>query len=182
MGDGQRQPKPARLRGALPRRIAGRRGWQLAVRHSCPASTKEPRSNTLRRTIRKLIQYIRNPRLAADQQRRQFQLLQRINARHHWPHGPGKPNRSSYAVFEMAYRMQTEATEAFDVRQEPEHILKMYGDGPQNRQLLIARRLVERGVRFVQTWHGGGQPWDSQANIKNAHRNVANQCDQGLAA
>ena len=85
-------------------------------------------------------------------------------------------------VFELAYRMQVEATDAFDVEQEPEHILKMYGDGPQNRQLLLARRLVERGVRFVQTWHGNLQPWDSHSNIKDEHRKVASQCDQGLAA
>ena len=78
--------------------------------------------------------------------------------------------------------MQYEATESFDVPDEPEHILRLYGEGPQNRQLLIARRLVERGVRFVQTWHGGGQPWDSHSNIKVEHRKVAQQCDQGLAA
>jgi len=58
----------------------------------------------------------------------------------------------------------------------------MYGEGPQNRQLLMARRLVERGVRFVQTWHGKGQPWDSHNNIASSHRKVANECDQGLAA
>ena len=62
------------------------------------------------------------------------------------------------------------------------HILKLYGAGPQNRQLLMARRLVERGVRFVQTWHGNLQPWDSHSNIKEEHRKVANECDQGLAA
>ena len=78
--------------------------------------------------------------------------------------------------------MQTEATDAFDISQEPQYILDMYGDSAQNRQLLLARRLVERGVRVVQTWHGNMQPWDSHANIKDAHRQVANQCDQGLRA
>ena len=78
--------------------------------------------------------------------------------------------------------MQIEATDAFDIQQEPEHILKLYGDGPQNRQLLMARRLVERGVRFVQIWHGNLQPWDSHSNIKVEHRKVAKECDQGLAA
>ena len=78
--------------------------------------------------------------------------------------------------------MQTEATEAFDISREPKHIVELYGDSPQNRQLLMARRLVERGVRFVQLWHGSLQPWDSHSNIKNSHRKVANECDQGLAA
>ena len=61
-------------------------------------------------------------------------------------------------------------------------MLKLYGEGPQNRQLLIARRLVERGVRFVQTWHGAVQPWDSHTDIDGEHRKVAGECDQGLAA
>ena len=86
------------------------------------------------------------------------------------------------ASFELSYRMQQEATEAFDTSREPKHILEMYGEGQQNRQLLMARRLVERGVRFVQCWHGKGQPWDSHNNIKSAHRGVAKACDQGLAA
>ena len=78
--------------------------------------------------------------------------------------------------------MQTEATDAFDISQEPKHILDLYGDSPQNRQLLLARRLVERGVRFVQTWHGNLQPWDSHDNIARGHRKVASECDQGLGA
>jgi uncharacterized protein (DUF1501 family) len=58
----------------------------------------------------------------------------------------------------------------------------LYGDGPQNRQLLMARRLIERGVRFVQTWHGDMQPWDSHSNIRDEHRRCASECDSGLAA
>ena len=58
-----------------------------------------------------------------------------------------------------------EATDAFDVEQEPQHIRDMYGPGVQARQLLIARRLIERGVRFVQVWHGDGQPWDNHDDI-----------------
>jgi uncharacterized protein (DUF1501 family) len=112
----------------------------------------------------------------------QFQLLQRLNVRHlnQRPHEAALEAR--IRSFELAYRMQTEATDAFDISQEPQHILDLYGDTPQNRQLLLARRLVERGVRFVQTWHGNMQPWDSHENIKQNHRNVANECDQGLAA
>jgi uncharacterized protein (DUF1501 family) len=48
--------------------------------------------------------------------------------------------------------------------------------------MLIARRLVERGVRYVQLWHGNSQPWDSHDNIATNHRRLANECDQGLAA
>ena len=62
--------------------------------------------------------------------------------------------------------MQQDAAEAFDVSHEPEHIQTMYGDGVHARQTLIARRLLERGVRYVQFWHGAGQPWDNHAGLK----------------
>ncbi len=58
----------------------------------------------------------------------------------------------------------------------------MYGPGVQARQILIARRLVERGVRFVQVWHGEGQPWDSHDDIEKNHRRLAKQCDQAIGA
>ncbi len=78
--------------------------------------------------------------------------------------------------------MQMEATDAFDVEQEPQAIRDMYGPGVQARQMLIARRLIERGVRFVQLWHGEGQPWDSHDDLEKNHRRLAKQCDQGIAA
>src|SRR6266436_5372773 len=84
--------------------------------------------------------------------------------------------------FELAYRMQMEAADAFDVSQEPQHIRDMYGPGTQARQILIARRLIERGVRFVQVWHGAGQPWDSHDDIEVNHRRLAGQCDQAIGA
>jgi uncharacterized protein (DUF1501 family) len=58
----------------------------------------------------------------------------------------------------------------------------MYGPGVQARQILIARRLVERGVRFVQLWHGAGQPWDSHDDIEIRHRALAKECDQAIGA
>jgi uncharacterized protein (DUF1501 family) len=78
--------------------------------------------------------------------------------------------------------MQLEATDAFDVAREPQHVLDAYGPGHQARQLLIARRLVERGVRYVQLWHGEGQPWDNHDEIEKGHRRLADQCDRGIAA
>ena len=78
--------------------------------------------------------------------------------------------------------MQKEVAEAFDVSSEPQHILDLYGKGTQARQILVARRLVERGVRFVQLWHGQGQPWDSHDDLEVNHRRLAGECDQALAA
>src|SRR5262249_49476594 len=82
----------------------------------------------------------------------------------------------------LAYRMQIDATDAFDVNREPKKIRDMYGPGVQARQLLIARRLLEKGVRYIQVWHGEGQPWDSHDDLEVNHRRLARDCDQGIAA
>lgn len=163
--------------GGLP--VGGAGNWRSAF---LPGSFQGTLVDTAKPDPTRIIDDIKNRRLNSSEQVRQFKLLQQLNTMHR-QHRPGEMElEARIESFEMAFRMQTEATEAFDVSKEPEHILKLYGEGPQNRQLLMARRLVERGVRFVQTWHGAGQPWDSHSNIKSEHRKVANECDQGLAA
>ncbi|MBT5706910.1 MAG: DUF1501 domain-containing protein, partial [Verrucomicrobia bacterium] len=69
-----------------------------------------------------------------------------------------------------------------DIEREPKHIREMYGEGTQARQMLIARRLIERGVRMVQVWHGRGQPWDNHDDIEVRHRKLAGECDQAIGA
>jgi uncharacterized protein (DUF1501 family) len=78
--------------------------------------------------------------------------------------------------------MQIEATDAFDIEREPAHIRELYGKGAQARQLLIARRLIERGVRYVQVWHGASQPWDHHDDLEKGHRQLAQESDQPIAA
>ena len=78
--------------------------------------------------------------------------------------------------------MQVEASDAFDISREPAHLRESYGSGVHGKQCLIARRLVERGVRFVQLWHGAGQPWDSHDEIEKNHRRLARECDQAIGA
>ena len=78
--------------------------------------------------------------------------------------------------------MQRDAEEAFDISREPQMIRDLYGPGTQARQLLIARRLLEKGVRFVQVWTGAGQPWDNHDDIEVNHRKLAKDCDQGIGA
>lgn len=162
--------------GGLP--VAGAGNWQSAF---LPGSYQGTLVDTAQTDPAKLIRHIRNERLSKSEQLAQLEYLQALNAKHL----AGRPAEAELEAriesFDLAYRMQMEATDAFDTNQEPEHILKLYGEGTQNRQLLLARRLVERGVRYVQVWHGAGQPWDSHDNIKDAHRHVANQCDQGIA-
>src|SRR5215207_2320402 len=92
--------------------------------------------------------------------------------------------------FELAYRMQTAAPETFDVSREPEHIKKLYGLDQKHcahiaAQCLMARRMVERGVRFVQVYSGGmenQQSWDCHMDLIGNHRGFASETDQPVAA
>ena len=166
---GHREPEPARLHRHVPRRLSDRRVAELAGRASCRASTRARTSTPSTPTIEKLIENIRNttssrPRSSAASST----SLRELNARHLRSAASATPQlEARIQSFELAYRMQTEAADAFDVSREPQHIRELYGPGVHARQLLIARRLLERGVRFVQVWHGDGQPWDNHDDIES---------------
>ena len=131
--------------------------------------------------IDKLIENIRSPHASKAVQRRQLNLLQSLNAEHRATRDDGRLD-TRIQSFEMAFRMQMEAADAFDINREPRTIRAMYGEGVHGRQTLIARRLLERGVRYVQLWHGAGQPWDHHAQIEANHRKNAAEIDQPIAA
>jgi len=132
--------------------------------------------------VNKLIENIRNKNLSLAKQRQQLDLLQKLNSLHVNDRSSDPILESRIQSFELAYRMQMDAADAFDVSKESKHVLEMYGPGVQARQILIARRLLERGVRFVQVWHGAGQPWDSHDDIEINHRRLAKECDQAIWA
>ena len=132
--------------------------------------------------IEKLIEHIKNRTISQGRQRQQLDLVQKLNAKHRQRSGADRQLDARIQSLELAYRMQLEATDAFDVTKEPQHIRDMYGPGTQARQILTARRLLERGVRYVQLWHGAGQPWDNHVDIARNHRRLAGQCDQAIAA
>lgn len=132
--------------------------------------------------IEKLIENIQNHMVSNKAQRNQLDLLQALNQKHIETRGKDSELESRIQSFELAYRMQMDATDAFDVSKEPETVREMYGPGVHARQLLIARRLLERGVRFIQLWHGDGQPWDNHDDIVTGHKRLAEQCDQGIGA
>jgi len=138
--------------------------------------------NTKKTNPEELIENIKNGRLALAPQRRQLDLLAEFNAEHQRARGDDPQLEARIQSFELAYRMQLEATDAFDLSKEPAHIRERYGDTVQARQLLIARRLIERGVRVVQCCHGDVQPWDSHDLIEQNHRKLAGEVDQGIAA
>jgi hypothetical protein len=153
--------------------------WQAAF---LPGVYQGTYVNTKHQEIDKLVENVRNQFLPQAAQRRQLDALAALNRRHAEARSNDPALEARIHSFELAYRMQQEAAEAFDVSREPKHVLESYGTGVQARQILIARRLIERGVRFVQVWHGEGQPWDNHDDIEVNHRRLAGQCDQAIGA
>jgi hypothetical protein len=127
--------------------------------------------------------------MTAAQQRAQLDLLARLNRRH-LAEKPGEADLAArIESFELAYRMQMAAPEALDLNREPLTVQRLYGlDNPKcahfARQCLMARRLVERGVRFVQIYSGGMEnqlSWDGHIDIAGNHRGFALETDQPIA-
>jgi hypothetical protein len=138
--------------------------------------------------LRQPIRNLKNPRVGLARQRRELDALGQLNRLH----AEGRPEdsrlRARIESFELAYRMQVQAPEAFDVDREPEKTKGLYGIGDKatdvfGRQCLLARRLVERGVRFVQLYHttGGFQPWDQHGDLKGGHARNAAATDRPIA-
>jgi len=126
--------------------------------------------------------------MADAQQRAQLDLIAKLNKRQPGADDPELAARIE--SFELAYRMQMAAPEALDVAGEPEHIRKLYGIEEKQcahfaKQCLMARKLVERGVRFVQIYSGGMEnerSWDGHKDIEGNHRQFAGETDQPIAA
>ena len=162
--------------GGLP--IKDTENWQSAF---LPGVFQGTYVDSRHKEFRRLIENIEHPQIASEDQRRQLDLLARWNARHQQARQDDRLNARIHAD-ELAFRMQHDAAEAFDISREPAYIQELYGSGVHGRQTLIARRLLERGVRYVQLWHGGGQPWDNHENIEDNHRKLAAEIDQPIAA
>ena len=158
--------------------VAGADNWQASF---LPGSYQGTYLETLDRRPQELIEHLHNREQAPDEQRAQFDFLEKLN-RLHLASRHEAALEARIHSFETAFRMQTEASDAFDLEREPESVRRLYGDTPQAKQMLLARRLVERGVRYVQVWHGTLQPWDSHSNIEKEHRKLAAESCQGLTA
>lgn len=153
--------------------------WQSAF---LPGVYQGTYINSQHTEIDKLVENIKNIDVSTADQRRQLDLLAELNRKHLDRRQHDAALEARIHSFELAYRMQSDASDAFDVSKEPQHILDMYGPGVQARQILVARRLIERGVRYVQLWHGAGQPWDNHDDLEVNHRRLAKECDQAIGA
>jgi hypothetical protein len=163
--------------GGFP--IQESQNWQAGF---LPGVYQGTHIDTKHTQVEKLIENVRNRFSPPIEQRQQLDLLQALNRHHADARGQDPQLEARLQSFELAFRMQADAADVFDVSREPAHIRDLYGPGTQARQLLMARRLVERGVRFVQVWHGADQPWDSHDDLEIQHRKLAGDCDQAIGA
>jgi hypothetical protein len=130
------------------------------------------------------IEYLRQKKLSADQQRYELDMLQSINRRHAEVHQHDPNLEARIQSFELAFRMQAQAPEAFEVERESEETKKLYGLNEEvtrdfGWQCLLARRLAERGVRYTQCTHS--YKWDQHSDILEKHPANAKEVDKPIA-
>ena len=129
------------------------------------------------------IKNLNNPSGVSDtRQRQKLEYLEELNRGHYTARSSNTDLEARIRSYELAFRMQASAPEAIDLESEPEHIKTLYGlDNKETevygRQCLMARRLVERGVRFIQLYHGAGSKWDSHTKMEENHSRLCNNID-----
>lgn len=161
----------------------GALNWQSAF---MPGAYQGTYVDPNKENIDQIIENIRSTVTSSVEQRAQLDLLSKLNEIHKQKRQNDGALDARIQSFELAYRMQTDATEAFDVQREPTYVKEAYGLTSANRvvqaqarQFILARRLLERGVRFVQVWNGG---WDTHNDVKNAVARSAGNIDKPIAA
>ncbi len=135
--------------------------------------------------VHKLVANLQHPHLAPQQQQRQLSLLQKLNGLHQRDRPEDAALEAHIDALETAFRMQTEASEAFDVGRESPRTREAYGRSLFGQSCLLARRLSERGVRFVQVYYvdrKNKQPWDTHSDNDRRHRQLCADSDQATAA
>jgi hypothetical protein len=126
------------------------------------------------------------PGISDLQQRGRLDLLNQFNRQHQLSRPQVTELDARIASYELAFRMQADAPEAVDFAQETEETKRLYGIDEREtavfgRNCLLARRLVERGVRFVQLYHGAGSKWDAHAKIESNHTEHCRSSDKPIA-
>ena len=159
--------------------IWGAKNWRSAF---LPGAFQGTHIDTSHTEPDKLIANSQSKFASRDAQRQQLDLLGRLNGSHAAERAGDELLAARMQSFELAFRMQMEAADVFNIGNEPQAVRDLYGDTLHGRQMLMARRLLEKGVRFVQVWHGAGQPWDSHSEIESNSRRLAGECDQPIAA
>src|SRR5262249_38021414 len=168
--DNQNLPGYVVLR-PTPKIVVGPALWSNSF---LPAEYQATSIVTADMQVEKLITNIKNPKLSYEQQREQLDLLAVLNRLHlQQRNGDTQPD-GQIKMMETAFHMQKRAMETFDISREPAHVRTMYGDTPFARSCLLARRLVEDGVRFVTVYYvsSNNQPWDTHSDHDESHRKL----------
>ena len=160
--------------GGLP--TGGSQNWSSAF---LPGIYQGTSINTSAGSVEEMVQNIKNPYVSLKEQRRQLDLIHQLNELHSQNLQKEAQLEARIEAFEIAFKMQTAATDAFDYTKESQSTKEMYGYTPQGKQMLVARRLLERGVRFVQVWAGG---WDHHQDLEERLPQRARDIDKPLAA
>lgn len=163
--------------------VVGPQLWNSAF---LPGEFQGTAVNTNDMQVDKLLANLRHPTLSRGQQQQQLELLKRINQLHLASRGgEDQALESQIRACELAFQMQREASDAFDISREPAYMHEQYGDTTFGRSCLLARRLVESGVRFVQVYYiseKNKQPWDTHSDNDNQHRKLCADSDRASAA
>lgn len=166
--------------------ISGAKNWSSGYMSAAYQGT------VLRSAGDPILDLARPEGMTAEMQRDMLDSLGHMNEAHRQPRADNSNLAARIASYELAFKMQTHAPEAVDIAKEPEHIKAMYGmDKDETRDFgyrcLLARRLVERGVRFIQLYAGGGNTnflnfWDAHGGIVANHNRNALRTDKPIAA
>ncbi len=151
----------------------GGRGGSLSRSGFLPAEYQGISFDVSEPEPEKMIPDLRNEWLTSEQQRTQLDAIQDLNRRYSEQFGADEYLEGRIKSMEAAYRMQFEAMDVFDARKEPEAIRAEYGDNPMGNGCLLARRLVEAGVRYIHVNLGAGQVWDDHKDIE---KNLRERC------
>jgi hypothetical protein len=132
-----------------------------------------------------LVANLKHPKLSRQQQGKELALLQSLNRLHLEQRQGDVALEAQIRSMEMAFQMQREAAEAFDISKEPASLKDLYGSSTFGQSCLLARRLAERGVRFIQVYYVSRkekQPWDTHTDNDNRHRHLCANSDRASAA
>ncbi|RMF36932.1 MAG: DUF1501 domain-containing protein [Planctomycetota bacterium] len=161
--------------------VVGPQLWSSAF---LPASHQAMRVNTSDMRLDKLVAHLDHPYLDRAAQRRQLDFTQRLNHLRAQRTTMDDSLDAHIRSLELAFQMQAEASTAFDISREPPYVHQRYPDTTFGHSCLLARRLLEHGVRFVQVYYvdKNKQPWDTHADNNNRHRTLCADSDRASAA
>ncbi|MEQ1829057.1 MAG: DUF1501 domain-containing protein [Pirellula sp.] len=162
--------------------VVGPQLWSSAF---LPGQHQGMAVDTNEKDVEKLIANLNHPTLSRNEQRRQLDLLHKMNRRHSDQRTGDQDLEAHILAMEKAFRMQIEAGDTFDLSQEPQSVHDRYGSSVFARSCILARRLLERSVRFVQIHYitkTNKQPWDTHSNNNDGHRKLCADSDKATAA